>query len=375
MAWTEKLPSGRYRGGYRTAGGEKRYVDETFTHKRAAERAASAAEKESRELGWHDPRAAARTWGDWREEWLRSRVVQPSTAKRDVSRIEQHLLPRWGDVPLGSITRHDVKAWAADLRDGGLANASVNRIISLFSASLTAAADAEVLPANPALRLKLGLTENPSERTLSIEEQHRLFAALVDDIDRALVATLLGTGCRWGEAVGLTAKRVDVAASEVRYREAWDAANRVLVPYTKGRRRRSVPYAEWVGEYLEQRAADERRGYLFADGAGVPLDYSNWHSRHWTPAVERAALNDGSNDKVTIHTLRHTYATEQLEAGLSLAEIADLLGHTNIATTERYAHRRRRENPAVRTAIRDPRKPLPKAASAFPANVVEFRRR
>lgn len=374
MAWTEQLPSGRYRGGYRV-GSQKRYTEETYTHKRAAERAAESAEADARKLGWHDPRAAERTWEDWHTEWLRGRVVQASTKRRDESRIRTHLLPHWGSTQLGDITRHSVKAWAAELIDDGLSNATVNRNIALLSASLTAAADADIIPANPALRLKLGLTENPSERTLDRDEQHQLFDALSTDLDRALVAVLLGTGCRWGEAIALTAQRVDLVDQSVRYRQAWDVANRDLITHTKGKKRRTVPFAPWVGEYLTDRVEAMPEGYLFADDAGTPLDYSNWHARHWSPAIESSGLNSSGRDRATIHTLRHTYATEQLEAGLSLAEIADLLGHKNIATTERYAHRRRRENPIARTAIRDPRTPMPKPDPTSPSNVISFRRR
>lgn len=375
MAWTEQLTSGRYRGGYRIPSGQKRYTPATYAHKRAAEREAARLESDSRDLGWRDPRAAERTWGEWHDEWITSRVIEASTAKRDLSRIKNHLLPRWADTQLTEITRHDVKAWAADLLEDGYANATVNRIIALLSASLTAAADAEVIPANPALRLRLGLTENPSERTLAVDEQRLLFQAFDSDRDRALVALLLGTGGRWGEVIGLTAKRTDLDREEIRYRDAWDTANRILVAHTKGKKRRTVPHASWVGDYLRPLVEDTPRGFLFAGDGGDPIDYSSWHKRHWLPAIAASGLDDAMNDPVTIHTLRHTYATEQLEAGLSLAEIADLLGHNNIATTERYAHRRRRDNPIARTAIQDPRLAPDPVPAERPANVVEFRRR
>lgn len=372
MAWTEQLPSGRYRGGYRV-GKHKRYTDDTYTHKRAAQRAADSCEADARKTGWRDPRSAERTWGDWHNDWITSRVVEASTAKRDESRIRNHLMPRWADTPLAEITRHDVKAWAAQLLEAGYANATVNRNVALLSASLTAAADAEVIPVNPALRLRLGLVENPSERVLTRDEQHHLFAAFDDERDRTLVAVLLGTGARWGEVVGLTAKRIDNVKQEIRYREAWDTANGQLIEHTKGKKRRTVPYAPWVGDYLGPLAKNTPKGYLFAGDGDAPIDYSSWHKRHWTPAITASGLNNGANDAVTIHTLRHTYATEQLEAGLTLAEIADLLGHNNIATTERYAHRRRRDNPIARTAISDPRLALPEPER--PTNVLEFRRR
>lgn len=373
MAWTERLTSGRYRGSYRTPDGRKRHTDGTYTHKAAAQREAARLEADSRTLGWRDPQAAARPWGEWAGDWFTTRTVEASTQAKDRSRLTR-LNKKWGDTPIHEITRYAIKAWASELRTAGLSPSTVQRHISLLSASLSAAADAEIIPANPALRLGLGLVAGASERTLDAGEQHRLFAALTTDFDRALVATLLGSGARWGEAVALGAQHFH--PDGIRYRRAWDNANHTLKPYTKGKRRRTVPLAPWLDELTQPLREAHPRGYLFASASGDPVDYSNWHKRSWLPAVAAAELNDGTHDdSATIHTLRHTYATEQLEDGRSLAEIADLLGHSTISMAERYAHRRSRVSDAAAAAIRDPRTAPP--SDAPPANVtrVDFRAR
>ncbi|MHA3682828.1 tyrosine-type recombinase/integrase [Leucobacter sp. HY1908] len=379
MAWTETLPSGRYRAGYRIPGGTKRYLPGTYTHKRAALRAAESAEADTRATGWHDPEAGNRTWGEWADEWIPTRPVEASTARRDQSRLTKHLRPKWGATPLNQITRHAIKAWAAELQTKAeLSPSSTQRAIALLSASLAGAVDAEIIPANPALRLRLGLQANPSERTLTRDEQHRLFSNLTNDFDRALVAVLLGTGARWGEAIALTAKRIDLEHGTIRYRDAWDATNRVLVPYTKGKQRRTVPLAPWLIEIIRPLVEATPTGYLFAGRGAAPFDYSSWHKRHWKPAAEAANLNPPGTDPATIHTLRHTYATEQLDAGLSLAEIATLLGHASIATTERYTHRSATVRAEAKTAVQDPRQapatPNP-PADDLPSNVIQFPRR
>lgn len=361
MAWAEQLASGRYRAGYRLPTGEKRYLEGTYTQKRAAERAANLAEDETRTLGWRDPKAAERPWGDWANEWIEKRTVDASTLYRDRSRLKR-LITKWGDTPIHKITRYEVKAWAAELLAEDLAPATVTRHISLLSASLTAAADAEIIPHNPALRLNLGLVAAVNERTLTQDEQHRLFNAFTNDFDRALVAVLLGSGARWGEAIALGAQHF--TTDGIRYRRSWDTANHELKPYTKGKQHRTVPLAPWLDELTKPLREARPRGLIFAITKDRPVDYSNWHRDAWKPAVEAAGLNDGTNDDdATIHTLRHTYATEQLEHGRSVAEIADLLGHKSLAMAERYAHRRRPVSPEAAHAVRDPRKatvaPLP----------------
>lgn len=396
MGWAEKLTSGRYRAGYRIPGGEKRYLDEPFVHKAAAKRAADAAEQDARALGWRDPRAAERTWGDWCEEWLRGHYVERSTHSRTMSMIESRIRPKWGETPLIDINRHELRAWAIELQQDGLTATSAKRIIAAFSPSLSAAVDVGILTVNPAIGLRLNIPSNLSERVLSRKEQRRLFAGFAPEGDQptdaasalsnrnqALVAVLLGAGPRWGEAVALMPEHVNRKQRTIRWRQAWDAQNRILVGYTKGKKRRTTPIAPWLMEIIEPLLEVTPRGhYIFADSGGDPLDASNWRKRHWDPAVKRSGVNDGAGERATIHTLRHTYATEQLEAGLSLAEIADLLGHASITTTERYAHRRSRVREEAATAVKDPRlkvsKPKKKRSrkpaedALMPSNVIQF---
>ena len=283
-----------------------------------------------------------------------------------------------------AIDRYSIKAWAQELLEQDYAHATVQRHISLLSASLTAAADAGVIPANPALRLKLGLTPNSSERTLTREEQVRLFAAFApaDDAteseraqaeqDQAIVATLLGAGGRWSESIALGPQHF--TSEGVRFRRSWDALNHKLKPYTKGKLARTAPLAPWLLEIITPVLEACDSDYVFQSIGGTqPVDYGNWRTRRWAPALERSGINDGyHDDPVTIHTLRHTYATEQLDAGLSLRDVGNLLGHSNLATTEKYINRSGRVNQAAAQSIPDPRKapaPEPTGPEELPDNV------
>jgi hypothetical protein len=79
---------------YRGADGRERTAPESaFTHQKAAERAATAAEQEARSLGWRDPAAAGRTWGEWCDTWWPTRRRAASTMATD-GRIEKILRPR-----------------------------------------------------------------------------------------------------------------------------------------------------------------------------------------------------------------------------------------------------------------------------------------
>ncbi|MFD5599220.1 tyrosine-type recombinase/integrase [Leucobacter sp. NPDC058333] len=350
MAWTEKLASGRYRGGYRIPDGAKRYTGDTFVHKTAAQREAARLEAESRDLGWRDPRAAARTWGAWCDEWQKSRLTENSTAAREVGVIEKHVRPKWGEVALIDITRHDVKVWAVELQEAGLAPATVKKLCALLSVSLNGAIDAGILTANPASRLNLGAPDNLIERYLTKKEQRRFLAALPEgSTDRALASVLLGCGLRWGEAVALRRGQLDMKGAKLRVRDSWDTRNRVMKPYPKGKKRRSVPLPTWVADAVKAACPKDPHALLFSVDGEHPIDLSNWRRFVFTPALEKAKI-----EPFRIHDLRHTYASNLIQAGLPIERVRLLLGHVSIITTQRYAHLGKLDDKEVLEALVDP---------------------
>lgn len=331
MAWVELLPSGKYRGLYRDNAGRRRSAG-TFGHKRAAERAAIVAEADARKLGWRDPAAGLITWGEWVTAWWPTRSVEPGTLARDLSRLHSRLSPRWHDVALAHITRHDVKTWVAELTRSGLAPATVQRCLHLLSASLTAAIDAEILTANPAYRIQIAKGEADDMRFLTRPEFAAIAAAMPSEFDEALASELVGTGMRWGEAVGLQIPRIDFDRGQVRVVESWDDRMGRLKPYPKGRRIRDVPLPAWVGAQVQPIIGMRRTGGVWTRGDAYP-GYSNWRARVWLPALRSADVGH-----VRIHDLRHTYASWLIQDGVSLAEVGRLLGHVSWQTTLRYAH-------------------------------------
>jgi integrase len=337
--WTEKLPSERHRARYLLPDGVTQRSAGTFNTKRQALLAAIEAENDAAKPGWRDPSARKKTWGEWCDKWWAARGVAPGTLARDVSPRDKHLKPRWKDVPLDDITRHDVKAWAVDLGRSGLAPSSVQRIVHLFSGSLTAAMDDEVLSTNVAVRLKLPAGETDAMRFLTRKEAAILFDA-AQPSDIPFLSLLLGTGLRWGEAAGLHWKRVDAERGQLRVAEVWDDKMRSMKAYPKGKRIRVVPLPDWVLEQLP--TGDDM---MFGQ-----MNYANWKTRNWNPMLERSKLGH-----IRPHDLRHTYASWQLQSGVSLAEIGRLLGHVSPITTQRYAHLADVDHDRILAAVPDPR--------------------
>jgi len=341
MAWTTKRPSGNYQGLDRGPAGKIRSAG-TFSHKAQAMRVAATAEDESRKVGWRDPSASLETRGTRCTTWWPTRTVAAGALARDLSPLAKHIRPKWDGVPLADITRHDVNAWVADLlrTESGreartptgttkltLSGASVRRIVALFSASLTAAVDAEILKTNPAAGVKLPTAAPGGDRFLTRNE-YAAIAAQLEAGDRIVADFLVGTGARWGEMAGLHAHRLDDDRGTVAFVETWDSKMGTVKPYPKGKERREVPLPDWV--LIPTTTA---RTSLVFSVDGRMLDIDGWRKNTWNPAVERAGVGH-----VRIHDLRHTYASWLLQAGVSLADVGKLLGHKSWTTTMHYAH-------------------------------------
>jgi len=140
--------------------------------------------------------------------------------------------------------------------------------------------------------------------------------------DAAVLELLYATGLRVSELVGLDLDDLDRSRQTVR----------VL---GKGRKERIVPYGNRAASALALHLASRgtARGPLFANRRGGRLTVRSIHT-----IVRRSASACGITRRVSPHTLRHTFATHLLDAGADLRMIQELLGHSRLSTTQRYAH-------------------------------------
>jgi integrase/recombinase XerD len=151
--------------------------------------------------------------------------------------------------------------------------------------------------------------------------------------DRALLELLYAAGLRISEAVGLDREDLSTDGAFVRV-------------IGKGDKERLVPVGEIALDWLARWVAGPRavlltQGHL-APARGGPLFLGDRGGRlarqqAWA-AVKRAASRAGLGDRVSPHTLRHSFATHLLEGGADLRVVQELLGHASISTTQLYTH-------------------------------------
>jgi site-specific recombinase XerD len=158
---------------------------------------------------------------------------------------------------------------------------------------------------------------------LSLDEVARFFAAIVGIKHRAILMTAYAAGLRISEVVALRVDDIDSQRMVLRIRQA------------KGRRDRYVMLSPRLLALLREywQAARPTEWLFPGEIPGRPLSVGTVHR-----VCVQAARDAGLGKHVTVHTLRHSFATHLLEAGTDIRTIQVLLGHRNLKTTAVYTH-------------------------------------
>lgn len=240
----------------------------------------------------------------------------------DESLLRNHILPVIGKLYMDEINRRHMVGLFASHRETHKP-ASTNRIIILCRYIFNCAIRWEVpLVKNPTEGIALYLENNRHERYISSAEAQRLFEALNQSDSKMLkyiVSMLLLTGARKNEV--LQAKWPD-----------FDIERRIWrIEFNKTGRTRHVPISDGVLSLLHSVPRFEGVEYVFPN-PDTQQPYVQIFSS-WDTARKKAGLSD-----VRIHDLRHSFASFLVNSGRSLYEVQKILGHTQVKTTQRYAH-------------------------------------
>ena len=159
---------------------------------------------------------------------------------------------------------------------------------------------------------------------LSFEEVSKLFSCVRTLMSCTILQTMYGAGLRLMEAVSLKKNDIDSERMVIRVRQG------------KGRRDRYVTLSATLLETLREyyKASKPKGEWLFPNGKGTGAINHNTVQK----ACSLAARKAGLRKRVTTHTMRHSFTTSLLEAGVDLRTIQILLGHGSLNTTAIYLH-------------------------------------
>jgi len=171
-------------------------------------------------------------------------------------------------------------------------------------------------------KLKRPLTEKRLPEVLSKEEVQQIINATGNLKHKALLSITYACGLRRSEVLNLKIKDLDSTRKLIRIEQA------------KGRKDRYVPFSDKLKILLQEYyRAFKPKEYLFEGQNG-----GRYGERSFELILEHCVKKTKITKNVTLHTLRHSYATHQLEGGTDIRYIQELLGHNSPKTTMIYTH-------------------------------------
>ncbi len=263
------------------------------------------------------------------EHYLRHqhrRNCRPNTIRNSYHTLSSFLgfIKKAGKLTIEKINRGDIEAFIEGEQDRGLQLSTVRTRLQILKAFVRylneeGVIDHDVFPWKMTIKPPQSLP-----RAMDPDEVKRLLSVIDHIRDRAMILALLRTGMRIGELLATTVNDVNLTERKILIFESEKNRLGRVVYFTDDAR-------DAVKTWLAKR--DPTNTFLFYGRRGRPLTYPAARMV-FVKYLEKAGL---SHKGYTLHCLRHTYASELLNAGMRLECLEKLMGHTSLEVTRRYA--------------------------------------
>ncbi|HDK7138915.1 TPA: tyrosine-type recombinase/integrase [Clostridium botulinum] len=224
--------------------------------------------------------------------------------------------------PLAAINTMDLRMFLA-VRCKNMKQTSMNGQISILKSFFGWLVDEEYIPKNPAKKLKQTKEPKRLRRALSEEEVELLRQAAKTDREKALVEFLVSTGCRLSEVVGVDKLDID-----------WNEMSLFVIG--KGNKERKVYFNVktkiCLKKYLNKRKDNNEALFVTSKRPHARLG-----GRSIQREIKKIAKRTGLEKSIHPHLFRHSYATHNLNSGMPMPILQQLMGHESPATTQIYA--------------------------------------
>ena len=300
----------------------------TLAQKRKLQEEKQSLEQEKRE----QERKDALTFNQFFSETYYPQAIE-NKSKRSYER-EHQLFNYWispviGELPLKEVSPLHLEQIKKNMTMAGRAARSIRYALAVVRQVFNMAKYLNLYDRqSPTQHIKFPQEDNRRLRFLNKEEAEKLLAVLKTKSQQLYEISLLSLQCgaRADEIFKLTFGDIDYEKQTL---TLWD---------TKNTKTRISFMTQDVIEMLKKKEQGEKNELVFPGRGGIKSDQV---SATFDRTVKELGLNDGITDrrmKVVFHTLRHTYASWLVENGESLYTVKELMGHSTLAMTERYAH-------------------------------------
>ena len=266
------------------------------------------------------------------EEFLRYLLIDKGYSKNTISSYKQDLdkfSKYFKNKDINSIDTNGLKDY---IRSLNLNEKSISRIISCLKSFYKFLIIEKIVKNNPTDGLYMPKIKKSLPNILSIEDVDKLLNIKLDDDfsyrNKAMIELMYATGLRVSELVNLKINDIDFSQDIIRI-------------VGKGSKERIVPIGDYSKDYLE--------AYIYKHRANLLKKYQseyiflNNHGKQMTrqgffKIIKKIATDVGIISEISPHTLRHSFASHLLKYGADLRTIQELLGHSDISTTQVYTH-------------------------------------
>lgn len=323
-----------------------------FARLAEAQEYAAAMEDDIRRGRYRDPRQELRVLDDVAGEWLASKVdLKPGTAGRYARELRLYILPKWGGMTLRELRPDMLQEWVGQLMGGGYPAAlpdgcdskplSARSIRNIMKVVLKGIFDYAVsngwIGENPVDRVTVPKIVSDDDMVFLSVREVELLADEAEKIgkpvDGLLVRWQAYTGCRIGESLALKVGDVDVAKRRARIGRTWtdDGHGGSMLGTPKNGKARNIAIPRFLMPQIKaQMDGMGDDDWLFRATRGGNVWTNTWRTRIWNKAVKAAGMEDAG---VTIHSLRHTYASFAIAQGADVKTLQMQLGHSSPSIT------------------------------------------
>ncbi len=267
---------------------------------------------------------------EFREYLLIERKLSNNTLLSYMYNIDKYL--DYLNKKVNNITEEDIKNFLIQLQDKNISKRSVAHYLSVIKEYHKFLIINNYVPKNVSENIEGIKLPKTLPDVLSVEEVDKLLdIKLVTPFDyrnKAMLELMYATGLRVSEIVDLKVNDIDISECSLR-------------SITKGRKERIVPIGEVALNYLELYISKYRNSlkkkyicdYLFLNNHGKKISRVGFFKM-----LKNILKIKNINKVVSPHTLRHSFASHLLEYGADIRSVQELLGHSDIKTTEIYTH-------------------------------------
>lgn len=236
------------------------------------------------------------------------------------------------NIKVKNIKNSDIKDYLAYIKKGETSERTLAHNVSVIRTFYKFLLTLKIIERNPTEFLELPKLRKKLPTVLSKEEVEKLLDIDLTDCysyrNKAMLELLYSTGLRVSELVNLELSNIDLE-------------NCTLKTIGKGNKERIIPISDYALYYVEK-YINEYRGSMLKKGVNNYVFINN-HGNVMTrqgffKIIKKLAVEKNIKTPISPHTLRHSFATHLLDYGADLRSIQEMLGHSNLSTTQIYTH-------------------------------------